>query len=132
MTIRPTVAPLPRAILRTMGVEAERVAHPGAIARGVALAELPGRTLPHRVVADLGLDLGLAHSGVVVPGAVVGADMFEAEPVIAVELETRFGRAEVGPGIAAGVVAQAYRRLGLGCKDRVDRYAPHPSQYGCR
>src|SRR5438105_9443211 len=132
VTVCPTVAPLPGAILRTMGIKAERVAHPGAIARRVALAELPGRALPYRVVADLGFDLGLAHTAIVVPGAVVAADMFEAEPVIAVEFEARSGRAEIGPGIAAGVVAQPYRRVRLGREDRIDRNAPHRSQYGWR
>src|SRR5882762_796076 len=132
MTIRPPIAPLPGAILRAMAIKAERVAHPGAIARGVALAELPSRALPHGVVPDLRLDLGLAHPGIVVPGAVVGADVFQAEPVVAVEFEARSRRAEIRPGVAAGVVAQAYRRIGLGREDRVDWNAPHSFQYGWR
>src|SRR5580704_1692961 len=132
VTVRPAVAPRPRAILRAMGIEAERIAHPRAITRSVALAELPRRALPYRVITDLGFDLGFAHPSIVVPRAVVGADMFEAEPVIPVELKTRFGRAEIGPGVAAGVVAQAYRRVRLSREDRIDWNAPHRSQYGWR
>src|SRR5436190_8297805 len=107
MPVRPAIAAPPALVMRLAVVEAERIAHPFAMSRAVALAELPSRALPHRVVADLGLDLCLAHPGIVVPGGVVGAHMLEAEPVVALQFETRFGRAELAAGRAAGTVAPA-------------------------
>ena len=71
----------------------------------MALAELPARALPDRVAADFGLDLGVVHPGIVVPGRIVGAHMLEAEPVVAVEFEPRAGRAKIAamqPGWSQG------------------------------
>ena len=97
----------PALVMRLAVVEAERIADAFPVSRAVTLAELPSRALPHRVVADLGLDLRLAHPGIVIPGGVVGADMLEAEPVVALQFETRFGRAKLAAGRAAGMVAPA-------------------------
>src|SRR5712692_3999820 len=87
----------------------------------VALAEPPARALPHRVAPDLGLDLGVAHPAVIVPGEVVGAHMLKAEPIVAVEFEPRSGGAEIAAGIAARMVAQPRRRQGLGREHRIYR-----------
>src|SRR5438874_8059747 len=95
MPVRAAIAAPPALVMRLAVIEAERIADPLAVSRAVTLAELPSRALPHRVVADLGLDLRLAHPGIVVPGGVVGADMLEAEPVVALQFETPFGRAEL-------------------------------------
>src|SRR5205823_503484 len=131
MPVRPAIAAPPALVMRLAVVEAERIADPFAVCRAVALAELPARPLPNRVVADLGLDLRLAHPGIVIPGGVVGADMLEAEPVVALQFETRFGRAKLAAGGAAGVVAKAYRRFRLGRENRIAHLAPHHAQYGC-
>src|SRR5207249_11229321 len=63
MPVRPAIAAPPALVMRLAVVEAERIADPFAVCRAVALAELPARPLPNRVVADLGLDLRLAHPG---------------------------------------------------------------------
>src|SRR5712691_7812619 len=104
-------------------VDAEMIADCGT--GTVALAEPPARALPHRVAPDLGLDLGVAHPAVVVPREVVGAHMLKAEPVVTVEFEPRPGGAEIAAGIAAGVVAQAGRRQGLGREHGIYRLTPH-------
>src|SRR5437588_8078308 len=102
-----TVGAMPVAAMAVAFVDSEMIADRGT--RAVALAEPPARALPHRVAPDLGLDLGIAHPAVVVPGEVVGPHMLKAEPVIAVEFQPRPGRTEVTAGITAGVVAQVRR-----------------------
>src|SRR5215472_12311803 len=94
------------------------------------LAELPTRPLPHRVMADLGFDVGVAHPGVVVPGGVVGAYMLKAKPIVMVELEAGFRRAILTPARTARVVACAHRRFWLGRENGIDRLTPHHAQYG--
>jgi len=79
----------------------------------MARPEPPARALPNRVVADFGFDLAVAHSGIVIPGGIVGAHMLEAEPIIAVQVEPGSGRAEISPGNAAGVIAEPWRGIGL-------------------
>src|SRR5712691_7114712 len=116
------------AIVLPAVIEPERIAHAGD--RAVALAELPARTLPHRVAPNLRLDLRLAHPSIVVPSDIVGTHMFEAEPIVAVEFEPRSGRTEIAAALAARVVAQARRRQGLGCENGVCRLAPHGSSMG--
>jgi hypothetical protein len=81
-------------------------------------------------VADLGLDLGVVHPGIVIPGAVVGPHVLEAEPIVAFELDTRFGRTKLAPARAARMVATADRRFRLGRENRIARVAPHHAQYG--
>ena len=112
------------------GVKAERIAD--LRARAVALAKLPARPLPHRVAPDLRLDFRFAHPGIIVPRDVIGTHMFEAEPVIGVEFEPRFRRAEIAAGFASGVFAQARRRHGLGREDGVYRFTPHRPSMGGR
>ncbi len=109
-------------------IELERVADPGA--RAMPLAEFPARPLPYRIAPDLGFDLALAHAGVIIPRHIVRPDVIEAEPVIAVEFEPRFGRAEIAAGLAPGMIAQAHRRHRFGRKNGIDRLAPHAAQYG--
>src|SRR5579864_720063 len=111
-------------------VEPERIAHPGNGA--VALAKLPARPLPHRVTPDLGLDLRFAHPSIVVPSDIVGTHMFEAEPIVAVELEARSRRAEIAAAFAARVIAQTARRQGFGREDGIYRLTPHRSSMGAR
>src|ERR1700680_4919990 len=94
------------------------------------LPKPPARPVPNRSAADFGLDLGLAHPGIVIPGAVVSADVRKAEPAVAVELETRFGRAKITAGIAPRVVTKTHRRVGLGLENGMDHLAPHRAQYG--
>src|SRR6185437_10447820 len=72
----------PRRRLAALAEEAEAVMEMRPAHRAVAAAEGPARPLPGGIVADLGLDLRLAHPGIVVPRRVVGADMVEAEPEI--------------------------------------------------
>jgi hypothetical protein len=111
-----------------VGVETESVLDPRP--RAMPLAEPPARALPYRIAPHLGLDLGLTHPGIVVPGEVVGAHMLEAEPQIPVQFEPRFGRAEIAADLATGVVARAHRRLRHGRENGIDRLAAHGAQYG--
>ena len=91
----------------------------------MTIAEPPARALPDGVVADLGFDLGIAHPRVIVPRGVVGAHVLEAEPVIIVQIEPGFRRAEVTGPDAAGVVARPHRRAGRSLENRVGQKAPH-------
>src|SRR5207248_3240378 len=117
----PAIAPVRAIRVRFSVVEAERVTHPLGVTRRVPFAELPARPLPYGVVADLGFDLGVVHPGIVVPGAVIGAHMFEAEPVVTVEFEARFWCAKLAPARAARVLAGAHRRFWLGREDGIGR-----------
>src|SRR3546814_9691009 len=91
---RRQVVPRLRTSLGRPGVvakEPEWVAetHPGVVmpvAEALPAAERPSRPLPHRIVANMGLDLGFVHPGVIIPGPVVIADILQAEPEIVVEL----------------------------------------------
>src|SRR4051794_40375814 len=116
-----------RTVLAT-GIEPERVAYPRS--RAMPFAEPPTRPLPDRVPPDLGFDLALAHAGVIIPRHIVGPDMLETEPVIAVEFEPRFRRTEIAAGLAPGMVARAHRRHRFRCKNGINRLAPHGAQYG--
>src|SRR5260370_6509732 len=118
------IAAVPVAPVSVAFIDAEMIAD--CRSGAVALAEPPARALPHGVAADLGLDLGVAHPAVIVPGEVVGAHMLKAEPIVTVEFEPRPGGAEIAAGIAAGVVAQAGPRQGLGPEHPVLRCTPHP------
>src|SRR5579884_221780 len=123
--VRPAAAPLLAGAVAAAGVEAERVAHLRRKAGTVAHPELPTRPLPYRVAADFSFDLAVAHAGVVVPGGIVGAHVFEAEPVVVVEFEARSGRPEIAAGGAARMVAGAHRSFRFLGKNRVDRQATH-------
>src|SRR5262249_60658300 len=87
-------------------------ADPIAEAGPVTVPQPPARALPYGIVADLRLDLGIAHPRVIVPCGVVGAYVFEAKPIIVVQIQPGFRRAKVTAGDAAGVVAQPHRRRG--------------------
>src|SRR5258708_621917 len=76
MTTRMAICAPRVAIVLLAVIEAERIAHAGD--RAMALAELPARALPHGVAPDLRLDLGFAHSPIVVPSDIVGTHMLEA------------------------------------------------------
>src|ERR1700757_3916991 len=52
--------------LRVAGEHAEMVTYPLRITGAVAVTQPPARALPDCVVADLSLDLDIAHSGVVI------------------------------------------------------------------
>src|SRR5690606_29073985 len=69
------------------------------------------RAVPGHVLAQIGLDLRLAHAGEEIPGAVVGAHVLQAEMVILAQPLARLGRAEITAELAVGPVAQAPRRL---------------------
>ena len=56
--------------------------------------------------------------------------MLETEPVVTIEFETRFRRAKLAPGRAAGVVATAYGRFRLGRENRIADRAPHVLSMG--
>ena len=77
------------------GQHVQRVAQHLLVPGGGAAeaAERPGRALPGGVGAKLRLDLAGRHAFVVVPGAVVGAHMLQAEPPVVVQVPPRLGRA---------------------------------------
>src|SRR5690349_11774276 len=99
--------------LRAAREHAEMVAYPLRITGAVAVTQLPARALPDCVVADLSLDLDIAHAGVIIPSGIVEADMFETKPVVVAELKPRLGRAKLAAGRAAGIVAEPDRSVRL-------------------
>jgi hypothetical protein len=38
--------------------------------------------MPHRIIADIILDLIIGHAGIIVPGGIILTDVLEAKPVI--------------------------------------------------
>ena len=73
------------------GVGANREGVPAdasGITRTVPGSQPPARTLPDRVMADLGLDFAIAHPDIVIPSRIVGANMLEAEPIIVLQLQS--------------------------------------------
>src|SRR6185437_16512642 len=106
--------PLRRLLRRRVLVEIKKAkAAPFRAAQGAdSGAERPGRALPDRVMPDMGLDLGAAHPGVVIPGGVIGTHMIEAEPVEIVERHSRAWRPELARGGATGMVARSRRNRG--------------------
>jgi hypothetical protein len=92
------------------------VANAIGITGAVAVTQPPAGALPHGVVADLGFDLVVAHSGIVIPGGIVSADVVEAKPVIVMEIEPGFGRTEISAGDAAGMIAKPHRSVGRALK----------------
>src|SRR6516164_1429511 len=103
---------LPRAVVisptatartpRAAGEHVEIIADSRGITGAVAISEAPARALPDRVMADLSFNLAVAHPGIIIPGGIVGANVREAEPVIIVEREPGFRRAEFPARNAAG------------------------------
>src|SRR5215813_4476145 len=98
----------------------------------VAISETPARTLPDRVVTDLGFDLAVVHPGIIIPRGIVSTNVIEAEPVIIVQLEPRFRRTELPAGDAAGMIARPHRGVGLRREYGIEKQAPHRMQYGRR
>jgi len=100
--------------------------------RRVTLSQFPGRPLPYRIAPNFRLDLGFAHAGVIIPRRVVGADMLEAKPEVAVKFEPRARCTKIAAASASRMVARAQWRLGRGLENRIDRNAAHRGQYGRR
>src|SRR5262249_21651110 len=76
-----------------------------------------GRPLPAAGGAQLRLDIGLAEARAEVPGAVVGAHMVEAEPVVVLQSIAPLRRpVEPGFGAFRMVAALLRRLLGVGSR----------------
>src|SRR5690242_6609585 len=58
--------------------------------------------------------------------------MLEAKPMIIVQIEPGFRRAEITDAYAAGVVAQPNRWVGLSLKNWIGQKTPHCDEYGQR
>jgi hypothetical protein len=58
--------------------------------------------------------------------------MLKAKPVIIVQIEPGFRRAEITAGDAAGVIARPHRRVGRRLENRIGQKTPHRDQYGRR
>src|SRR5579875_84256 len=84
------VAPFP-------GIEPQALRHPRP--------ERPARPLPNGVAPAKVLDLALAHAGVIIPPAIVIADMRQAEPVIFPEPITALGSSIQALVLAIRVIA---------------------------
>ena len=83
------------------------------------LSQRPAWPLPGRVGAKLDFNFLGCHAFIVVPGRIVGADMFQAEPVEFAQAGTRFGSAVIAGMVAAGGIASQPRcgwigRIGAG------------------
>ena len=109
-------------------VEIEQAEILGAVGKAPCdtVAELPARPVPDHVLAQLGLDLGLVHAGIVIPGGVVAAHVVEAEPVILVQRLARPRRPELAGAGAAGTIARPrQRRRGVVVEAESARVEPY-------
>src|SRR5215469_10996939 len=108
---RPLLCALPPFVANGFLLEAEEaeIADAPAEVKAGATAQGPGGPLPHRVVANLGLDLGSAHPRVVVPLCVVEAHVIEAEPEEGVERAAGTWCAILAARGTAGMVAEPRR-----------------------
>src|SRR6516225_7440685 len=129
IVISPTTVPRTR---RAAGEYVEIIADSGCITGARAISETPARTLPDRIMADLGFNLAVAHPGIIVPGGIVRANVLEAEPVIIMEREPGFWRAEFPAGNAAGMIASSGRNIGRRRENGIEEQASHQAQYGRR
>src|SRR6516165_5048986 len=124
----------PATVTRTRcaaGEHVEIIADSGSITGAGAISETPARSLPDRIMADLGFNLAVAHPGIIIPGRIVGANVIEAEPVIIVEREPGFRRTEFPAGNAAGMIASSGRNIGRR-ENGIEERASHRPQYGRR
>ena len=69
--------------------------------------------MPGHVLAQVALDLGLAHAGEEIPGTVIGAHVLQAEMMEFAQTLARLGRAIVAAELAARPVAQAPGAVGV-------------------
>src|SRR5262249_50768370 len=123
-----TVSVSPPPIVRSPGAAGEHpeiVTNSLGIAGTVTIPQAPARALPNRIAPDLGLDLAIAHAGIVVPRRIVGADVIEAEPVVVAKIEPGFRRAELATGNATGMVAWSRRGLRLRGEDWIEQQTSH-------
>src|SRR5581483_12461844 len=95
---------------------AQQIVFPGVMA--AEAPQRPGWALPGGVGPHMRLDLRRGHAFVVVPGAVVGAHMLQAEPPVIAEILPRLRRPVLALRAASGHVAGTARR------GRVGRISP--------
>src|SRR6516164_10100027 len=128
----PRAVVIPPTALRAAGEHAEIITDSCGITRAEAISQPPARTLPNRIMADLGLNLAVVHPRIVIPSGIVGANVLEAKPVIIVEVEPRFRRTEFSSGDTAGMIANPRRGVGVRREDGIEEQASHETQYGRR
>src|SRR5215469_16332755 len=130
-----TVVVSPSAVtraLRPARVHAKIIADACCITGPGTVTQSPARTLPDGVMAHLGLDLTVAHPGIIIPSGIVSTNVIKAEPVVIVELKPGFWRAKLPAGNAAGMIARPHRGIGLWGEHGIEEQTPHRTQYGRR